>query len=192
MRGSRLPGERGYTLIEVSVAALPFAIIALSLLGAFGFTIRFTLRSEAKIDAVRQADLALQVLARELREASAAPGAIITWAGDESAVQNGIGFLAAREDGPGRPFVTDPTGAPRWRHVVYYVHDPLREELRRITGTSTTLSPTPPSQGEGGLVVARQVKRFRVSREGSLVAISLTIGEPSPETVLQTAIRPRN
>jgi type II secretory pathway pseudopilin PulG len=190
MSGQRLPGERGYTLIEISVAALPFAIIALSLLGAFGFTVRFTLRSEARIDAVRQADLALQVLARELHEASAAPGAIVTWSSDEGAAQDGVAFLSAREDGPGRPFMTDPTGAPRWRNVVYYVHDHLREELRRITDESTTLAP--PSEGLAGRVVARQIRHFRVSRQDDLLTISVTIGKPSPETVLQTAIRPRN
>ncbi len=190
MSGPRLPGERGYTLIEIAVAAVPFAIIALSLLAAFGFTVTFTLRSEAKIDAVRQAGLALQILAQELHEASAAPGAIITWSSDEGAAQNGIGFRAARENGPGGPFVTDPTGVPRWRHTVYYVHDPLREELRRIADESTTLAP--PSEGEAGRVVARQVRDFRVSRQDDLVTISLTIGKPSPETVLQMAVRPRN
>ncbi len=190
MSGPRLPGERGYTLIEIAVAALPFAIIALSLLAAFGFTVMFTLRSEAKIDAVRQAGLALQILAQELREASVAPGAIITWSSDKGDSQDGIGFLAARENRPGRPFVTDPTGAPRWRHAVYYVHDPLREELRRIEDEPATLAP--PSEGEAGRVVARQIRHFRVSRQDDLFTVSLTIGKPSLETVLQMAVRPRN
>ncbi len=66
--------EHGYTLIELAVAAVPLALIALSLFAAFAFTVAFARRGEQQVEAVQQARFALQFLAGELREASTTPG----------------------------------------------------------------------------------------------------------------------
>jgi len=197
-RRQRLP-EQGYTLMELAVAAVPLALIALSIFGAFSFTVAFTRRGEQQVEAMQQARLALQFMAQELREASTFPGAIIIWSRDEGAAQDGLGFLAARVNGPGRPFITDPTGGPRWQQAVYYLHDAARGELRRITrGPSTLASPASwdeDSRNEGR-VLAKQVTRFRVKRQGDLLTITLTVavnpGNPPAEATLETAVRPRN
>lgn len=191
----RRRSEGGYTLAELAVAAVPLAIIALSLFAAFAFTVAFARRGEQQVEAVQQARLALHVIAQELREASVVPGAIIVWSREDGAAQDGVGFLTARADGPGRPFATDPPGVPRWQQAIHYIHDPARGELRRVTTAPAGLA-VPPS-GDQGRVLARQVRRFRLTRAGDLVSISLTVaapapGTPSAETVLETAVRPRN
>ena len=184
------PTEQGYTLMEVAVASVPLALIALSLFAVFSFTVAFSRRSEAKVEAVQQARLALHIMATELREASAAPCAIVIWSRDEGAVQEGVGFLTARIDGPGRLFVIDSTGTPRWQHAAYYLHDHARGELRRLTAEPAALA-SPPSGAEGRLL-ARQVRRLHVGRQGDLVTITLTVGRPLGEVVLEMAARPRN
>ncbi len=186
----RPPAERGYTLMEIVVAAVPLALIALSLFTAFGFTVTFSRRGEAGIEAVQQARLALHLMANELREASAAPGAIVTWSRDEGAIQDGIGFLSARADRPGRPFATEALGTPRWHQAVYYLHDHVRGEIRRLTAEPAALA-WPPPWAEGR-VVARQVKHLRLERRGDVVTITVTVGKPSGEAVLEMAVRPRN
>ncbi len=191
----RRRSERGYTLAELAVAAVPLAIIALSLFAAFSFTVAFARRGEQRVEAVRQARLALHVMAQELREASILPGAIIVWSRDDRAPQDGVGFLTARADGPGRPFATEPPGVPRWQHAIHYLYDPIRGELRRVA-TAPSALPALPS-GDEGRVLARQVRRFSVTRRGDLLTFSLTVaaaapGAPSAETVLETAVRPRN
>lgn len=182
--------ERGYTLMEIVVAAVPLALIGLSLFSAFSFTVAFSRRGEGNVEAVREARMALHYLAQELREAGATPGAIVVWSREEGDSVDGVGFLTARVDGPGRPFVTDPYGTPRWQQAVYYVHDRARGELRRITDESTTL--TVPASRARGRVEARQVRRLRVERQGNLVRIIVTVGRTSGEAVLDMAVRPRN
>lgn len=196
--------ERGYTLMELVVASMPLALVAFSLFAAFQFTVTFSRRGEAGVEAVQQARQALHVMANELREASAAPGAIVIWSREQGDAFDGLGFLSARVDGPGRAFVTDPHGTPRWHRVVYYVHDHVRGELRRLVAESmalapTTLAPTslslPPSTagaGAAGRTMARQVKRLHPVRHDDLVTITLTVAKPSGEVVLETAVRPRN
>ena len=66
--------ERGYTLVEVAVAAVPMAVIALSLFAAFGFTVTFARRAETQVEELQRAAVGLSFLARELSEASAALG----------------------------------------------------------------------------------------------------------------------
>ncbi len=191
--------EHGYTLIELTIAAVPLALIALSLFAAFGFTVAFTRRGEQQVEAVQQARLALQFMAGELREGSTAPGAILVWSDDEGTVRDGLGFLTARVDGPGRPFITHPTGGPHWQQALYYLHDVTRRELRRITrGPSTLASPASWEEDpwSGGRVVATQVTRFRVNRQGDLLTLTVTVvlnpRNPPAETTLETAVRPRN
>ncbi len=176
------------------MAAVPLALIALSLFAAFGFTVAFARRGEQQVEAVQQARFALQFMAGELREASTVPGAIIVWSTDEGALQDGLGFLTARLDAPGRPFVIDPIGSPQWQQAVYYLYDATRGELRRVTTEPSALA-SPPS-GDGDRLLARQVRGFRATRHGDLLTIALTVatspGNPSREAILETAVRPRN
>ena len=181
--------ERGFTLIEIVVAAVPLTIVALSLFAAFGFTVKFSRRGEAGIEAVQQARAALHFMTVELHEASGARGAILTWSRQEGAEWDGLGFLSARVEGPGRAFDTDAHGTPRWQHAVYYVHDYARGEIRRFAGPATLDSPPP---AVGGRIVARHVKEARFERRGDLVTITLTVAKPSGVATLEMAVRPRN
>lgn len=175
--------------MEIMVAAVPLAIVALSLFGAFGFTVNFSRRGEVGIEAVQQARQALHFMTVELREASGARGAIQTWSRQEGAEQDGFAFLSARVEGPGRPFETDAHGTPRWQHAVYYVFDHARGELRRFAGPAIPGSPPPAVPGR---TVARHVKEARFERRGDLVSITLMVAKPSGVTTLETAVRPRN
>ncbi len=182
--------EQGYTLMEVVAASVPLALIGLLLFAAFSFTVSFSRRREATMEAVQQARTALHLIARDLRETSAAPGAIIIWSREEGAPQDGLGFLTPRVDEPGRPFLTDADGTPRWNHAVYYLHDPILDELRRVTGESTALAPPP--RWVKGQILAHQVSRLRAARQRDLVTITLTVRGPTGETTVETAVRPRN
>ncbi|MGQ0550543.1 MAG: hypothetical protein ACT4PY_12845 [Armatimonadota bacterium] len=135
-------------------------------------------------------DLALHLMVNELREGSAAPGAVVIWFRDEGADYDGIGFLSARTDGPERAFATEPFGARRWHRVVYYVHDPAREEVRRLA-SDTSIGTEPPLVTEGR-IVARQVKYMRLVRQRDVVTITLTVEKPLGEAILEMAVRPRN
>lgn len=189
MIARRPTGESGFTLMEIVVASVPLAIVAFSLFAAFGFTVSFSRRGEAGIEAVQEARQALHFMAVEVREASGARGAILTWSRQDGAEQDGLGFLSARLEGPGRPFDTDPHGTPRWQHAVYYVHDHARGELRRLVGPATLGSPPLPVEGR---TMARQVKEARFERRGDVVTITLAVAKPSGVATLETAVRPRN
>lgn len=88
----RRPTEQGYTLMEVVVASVPLALIALLLFAVFGFTVAFSRRVEVKVEAVQQARMALHFIAQELREASAAPGAIVIWSTERVPRRMGSAF----------------------------------------------------------------------------------------------------
>ncbi|MGQ0571578.1 MAG: hypothetical protein ACT4P5_18915 [Armatimonadota bacterium] len=184
------PTEQGYTLMEIVTVSVPFALLALSLFAVFMFTLTFSGRVGGDAEAVRQGRLTLQRMVNELRETSAAPGSIVIWSRDEGAAQDGVGFLAARVNGPGRAFRTDTEGTPLWDHAVHYFHDLARGELWRFTVEANTVS-SPPPQTQGRLL-AREVRRLRVGRQRNLVTVTLTIGRPSGDAVLEMAVRPRN
>ncbi len=191
--------EQGYTLLELAIAAVPLALIALSLFAAFAFTVAFARRGEQQAEVVQQARSALQFLAGELREASTAPAAIAVWSRDEGTAQDGLGFLTARTEIPGRPFVTDPAGVADWQQAVFYLYDAPRGELRRISRVPSALA-SPPSEEEGsggeGRVLARQVTQFRATRQGDLLTITLVVrtapANPAADVLLETAVGPRN
>ncbi len=122
------------------------------------------------------------------------PAAIIAWSTDEGGARDGFGFLTARLDAPGRPFVIDPAGTPHWQQAVYYLYDATRGELRRVTAEPSVLAS--PTSGDTGRVLAGQVRQFRVTRQGDLLTIALTVavspGNSSAGATLETAVRPRN
>lgn len=191
MTGGRIgEAERGYTLLEIVAASVPAALIGLVLFSVFGFTAGFSQRGARQAETFGQARLALTVLAGELRESSAAPGAIMISSRDEGAVHDGIGFLIARAADPGRPFVTDSSGMPHWQEAVFYLLDHPSGELRRITGEATNLS-APPFRAKGR-VMATQATRMRAEVREGLVTITLTAGRPPGEAILEIAVRPRN
>jgi hypothetical protein len=169
------------------------ALIALSLFAAFGFTVTFTRRVETEIDEVQRARAGLIFLARELSEASAGDGGVVLWSRGEDDAHDAVGFLSARTDGPGRGFVIDPGGTPNWQVAVVYLVDHTYQ-LQRVTMRSSPLAL--PASAEGGQIVAKHVRRFRVRRDGDVVAITLVVApdpkNPSATTTLETAVRPRN
>ncbi|MDR7518380.1 MAG: hypothetical protein QN131_00145 [Armatimonadota bacterium] len=191
MSGNRArASERGYTLIELVAASVPVALIGLMVFSVFAFTAAFTRRSERQTETFQEARSALHLLAAELRESSTAPGALMVWSRDEGAPNDGIGFLAARAESPGRPFLTDGNGMPQWQEAVYYAHDRDSGDLRRITGDPATL--WRPPHGAQGRLVARHIIRLRVQRREDLVVITVTVAKPPGEPTLEIAVRPRN
>lgn len=186
----RWPDQRGYSLIELAVASASFAIVGLLLFSVFVFTSRFAHRSEARVDAFQEARLALQVMASELREASVLPNALVIWSRDEGDANDAVGFLSARMEGSGRPFTTDIDGVPYWQEAVFYLYDSARGELRRLVAEPGALALPP--LWEQGRILAREVRRFRVARRQDIITVTLTMGTPSDEIVLEIAVRPRN
>ncbi len=182
--------EQGFTLMEIAAASVPLALIGLLLFSVFGFTVSFSRRGEQQTEAVQQARMALHLMAKELRESSATPGAVVIWSRSRGAARDGVGFLVARGDAPGHPFLTDDNGTPLWQEAVYYLHDEATGELRRLTGEPGVIM-SPQSSGRGR-IVARQVSRLRVVRQQDLIIISVTVGPSAREAVLETAVRPRN
>lgn len=182
--------ERGFTLLEFAVAAVPLALVGLALVASFRFTVAFSRRGEEGADVAQQAQFALQRLTTELREASAAPDAIVIWSREQGAPFDGVGFLSARLERPGRPFTTDAGGAPHWQQAVYYLHDPSTRKVRKIIAEPASLAQPP--VGQRGMVLARQVARMHVARDGDLMTITLVALRPSGEVVLTTSVRPRN
>ncbi len=190
MRRLRPAPQAGFTLMEIVIAAAPLLLFSLTLFAAFQFTLGFSRRGDEGVEAVQQARLALHLMANELREAGAAPGEIVTWSRADGDAIDGIAFLTARANGPGRAFATDVWGVATWRHAVYYVLDEQRGELRRVV---TDPAPLPPPRADAeGRTVARRVKTLRLARDAGLITITLVVRKPSGEAVLETAVRPRN
>ncbi len=185
--------ERGHTLLELAVAAVPLGLIGLLLFSVFGFTMAYSRRGEAGVETLQQARVALHFMAAELHEASAAPGAIVVWSRADGVAVDGVGFLTARAEAPGRTFAVETSGLPRWQNAVYFLHDPTRQELRRIAAELTGPSPLADEATRSmGRLLARRVKQMRVVRRGDVITISLTVAGSPGDAVLETSITPRN
>lgn len=182
--------ERGFTLLELMAAGVPLLLIGLLLTSVFGFVAGFVARRDRQTDVLRQGRTALALLTRELRESSLRPDRFAAWDQDGDGSLDAMGFLVPRAAERPRPFLTDLTGMPQWEGAIFYLYDRGTRELRRVAAGPLSLSATPSNQK--GSVVARRITRFHIERHEDMVLVSLDVGTPPDDTVLQAGVRPRN
>lgn len=180
----------GFSLVEVAVALGISGIVAALLGATLVATLNITRRAADEADTLQFARLALTVMAREIRESTAAPETMTLWPEDGAERVQALALMSARREAAGRPFRVGSSGQSTWQTVVYYLHDRSRAELHRIAGPWSG-SLTAPATDEGR-VVARRVRNVRVRREQQVIRISMEVIIGQHTMRLETAVAPRN
>lgn len=185
----RLP-ERGFTIIEVVVAAAVSGLVATTLFAAFAFTLKFVGRGRAEVEAQRLARIALAILVSELRESLGDADTIAVWSIAAGDAVDAVGFVSPRQETDGQPFRADAAGNPLGSTVIYYVFNPADRTLRRVVRPWEGLLISPPI-GEGR-IVAPGTSGASFQRERDLVTITLRVAADRGEATLQAVVSPRN
>jgi prepilin-type N-terminal cleavage/methylation domain-containing protein len=185
---SRVPRERGLSLIEFLVASAIAGILGLAVFGLFRGGLALWQRGAEAIDA-GDAALGMEVIAAAIRESSRSLDVVRVIGGEGG--QRGRGILVLRPSPlTDRDGALAATGLLTWGGWVAFVHDRDRLELRRIELASPDAIADAVS-GQGRLI-ARHVQGFAVERDGERITVTMTIERHGRSVTLRTSIRPRN
>lgn len=178
---------------------MALAIIALVVGSIYGVLILAIKRTEAaKVRATIQheARVAIDRVARELREASFLSGRTVIY--NTSCVGCAIGFSVARDSSGVFKVVTDPGspnyGRPDWRGVVYLYFD--GSALRRHIDMSTQTPAVSPSLPADGEVVLDRVQSAEFvalgTGRGKRIRVRLVAVDQRETTAIQTDVELKN
>ncbi len=177
----RYSPEHGFSLLELQVALVLAALFGLAVFGLFRAGLALW-QQDRESSGVGEAAVAMDTVARVIRESSGDPDAVRLWPNAGIAMRSALN--------PDRSYATTSEGLPAWSGWVALVHDPDRLELRRVDLASVDDLSSPPR--EHGQLVARQVRSFAVGREGDRITVKMSIETNGRILTLQTAVRPRN
>lgn len=177
----RDPHEHGFSILELQLALVLAALFGLAVFSLFRASLALWQQDRESIG-VGEAAVAMDVVARAIRETSGDPDAVRLWPNGGVALRSALS--------PDHRYVTTAEGLPAWSGWVVLVYDPERLELRRVDLTSVDDLSVPP-RGQGQLV-ARQVRSFAVGHEGDRITVKMSIEANGRILTLQTAVRPRN
>lgn len=177
----RHPHAQGFSLLELQLALVLAALFGLAVFSLFRAGLALWQRDRQSIG-VGEAAMAMDVVARAIRETSGDPDAVRFWP------NAGVALRSARS--PDRSYAITAEGLPAWSGWVALVHDPDRLELRRVDLASPDDLSAPPR--EQGQLVARHVRSFAVARDGDRITVKMSVEANGRILTLQTAVRPRN
>jgi len=131
----------------------------------------------------------MDAVTTELRQTIRPHGVVIWTAQTDGMGGDTVGIFTTRLEG-GTNFPPVDSSAPTSTGWRYFVHDPIRGEVRQIDQPGERFDGLPPQ--DGGRVLARNVQTFRVVRQGNLFEVTIIAVKNGQTARLQTAIWPRN
>ncbi len=182
-----LGSQQGLTLIEVVVALAIAGLVALAIFGLFRIGISLQRRSSQAI-AAGEAAIALDVIARTLREGGREADAFRVWSTQPD--RKHPDAVAVRTARTREGFAIGEEGTPQWVGWTAFAYDPRQKAVLRADFPQSEDIPPPP--WSGGRVVARQARDFTVQRDGDRFVITLLLGGRGTTLTLTTAAWPRN
>ncbi len=171
----------GMILLELLVG-LSVSFLVVVLVGAVYVAALNMDRRGRDLQDLGEVSVAMESLARELRRASRHPDGVVIWPRETDGITHDIVGVFS----PQLKTQNGEAGAG-W---IYFVHDLPRRELRRIEQPGGNTAPLS-SAGEGR-ILARNVSRFHVTRDGSLLEVTIVAVKRGRTVRLETAIWPRN
>lgn len=190
---SRLDGRSGATLLEVVMALAILSIVLGSIYGVFVLAVKRAEHAQARAKIQQETRVAIDRIARELRETSRDPAAVQFY--NTACTGCAIGFRTAR-DAAGN-FVVEmnnmlPTyGQPQWQGVVYLYRDGAM--LKRHADYSTTaVAGAPVTAPSTDPVVLSNVQEVEFRPTGNTIRLRLVALQRNELTAIQTDIEPEN
>ncbi len=178
----------GFTLVEVLVAVSISGLVLTILSSVFIAFLHLNRRGTTMID-LNEVSIVMDAVTTELRQTIRPYGVVIWTAQADGTEGDSVGIFTTRLEG-GINFPPVDTSAPTSRGWRYFVHDPIRGEVRQIDQPGEGPDSLPPQ--DGGRVLATNVQTFRVVRQGNLFEVTIVAVKNGQQARLQTAIWPRN
>jgi len=173
-------GNRGYALADLVVGMAVFALVLVGVYQVFVPVLRFAASASERLAVQQDVRLAVDRMARDLRESAMSAGRLEIYAGGAA-----IGLATARANCSGDFSVDGATGKPRWQAVIYIVFDQASGEVRRYCDSTTTFTAASPPTAGPYQVLARNVQAlaFAIARDpitGNEIGVTVTLHERTP------------
>lgn len=177
-RQTRMHPPQGSTLME-TIIALAVAAIVVALIGAlFAASITAWRRGGEQREAQAQASILVEVMARDIRGASQAPGVVIR---PTVPAAEGDPLLAVVPSGSGR--------ADREAVWILYVHRPERREVHRQIAVPDPSGHLVPREGR---IVATDVEQITLTQASGGITIEVHTRRGRETARSRTTAAPRN
>jgi hypothetical protein len=170
------------------------AIFALVTAGVYQVFIPFLkmARSTSERLAVQQdARLAMDRIARDLRESTVAVGRFRVYGGGTA-----IGLVSARPSCTGAFTIDATSGRPLWQAMIYIVRDAASEEIRAYCDTVSTFASAAPVTSGAFRVLANDVEALTFTQSLTLDSVTIELHERTPrgdaDRYIRTEFVPQN
>lgn len=206
--------RRGYTLVELLSITVVIGLVLTLIAAIIGPLLRSQNQTQAKVDTVQAAAMALYRLERDLRNSELTSVYACTTSGTPACTQptaltptSAIVVATAYQQGTGQFQFDQTTGKPNWQGAtVYWVDSSGNLKVAFDSGGSTPGSPVNATQAaqavtdvlSNGTTIARFVEQMSVEIPATGNVLSLELQAQSSvsgalnETTYQTNIEPRN
>lgn len=173
-------GRGGYALADLVVGMAVFALVLAGVYQVFVPVLKFAASAGERVAVQQDIRLAVDRMARDLRESAMSTGRLRVYATGEA-----IGLVTARANCSGEFRVDPSTGEPRWQAVIYLVLDRASGEVRRYCDPTATFTAAAPAAAGPYEVLARNVQAlvFAISRDpatGNEIGVTVTLHERTP------------
>lgn len=168
--------EQGYSIVDLMVAITLLSLIFIVVYQVFIPAFALSRNTEERLNRQQDVRLALDRLARDMHETSAAQGRLQVYTpgvGCTGSYEGCIGFATARVGCTGRFILIG--GSPNWQATIYVWRDVAANELRWRCDTATTFpaSAWPPPTLAPHTIIGREIVAASITSVANGVQINL-------------------
>ena len=133
--------SRGFLFIDLMVGMAVFTLVLVGIYQVFIPVLKFARSTNERLSVQQDVRLAMDRMARDVRESSMARRIRTYPDGGGPA----IGMVTARAGCSGSFAIDQPSGRPYWQGIIYIVFDAASGEVRRYCDASTTIPGAAPA-----------------------------------------------
>lgn len=185
---SRSRRTSGFAAVDLIVGLAVSALVMVGIYQVFVPVLLFARSSNDRVAVQQDVRLAMDRMARDLRESQMAVSRLRVYGG------TAIGLVTARPGCSGPFDVDEISGAPDWQAVIYIVRDAGSGEVRRYCDSTSTFTAAAPVVAGPYNVLASNVQAVTFTQNADSVTVALHERTPRGEAnrYIRTEFVPQN
>jgi hypothetical protein len=178
-------------MIDLVASMAIFALVTAGVYQVFIPFLKMAQSTSERLAVQQDARLAMDRIARDLRESTVAVGRFQVYGGGTA-----IGLVSARPSCTGAFTVDAISGRPLWQAMIYVVRDAASEEIRAYCDTASTFAAAAPVTSGAFRVLANDVEALTFTQSLTLDSVTIELHERTPrgdaDRYVRTEFVPQN
>jgi type II secretory pathway pseudopilin PulG len=162
-------------MIDLVAAMAIFAVVTAGIYQVFIPFLKMARSTSERLAVQQDARLAMDRMARDLRETTAALGRFQVYGGGTA-----VGLVSARPSCTGAFTVDATSGRPLWQAMIYIVRDAPSEEVRAYCDAASTFAAAAPVTTGPHRVLAANVQALTFTQSGTGDSVTIELHERTP------------